>query len=575
MRLVIVLTALLLCVAACGNEGGDKDVNEGVNIKPCLPQCEGKECGPDGCEDFCGFCPNGYECQEGMCGVECIPACAGVECGDGGCGVSCGSCADGMKCEEGECIADCTDDCSYGQSGCDGAFRLVCGYHDEDPCLDWSPPESCPPEAPCKDGKCTCPKNCEGKECGSDGCGGMCGTCNPLGSCSDGLCVCNWGACAEGDNLTEVCENKDLKLCEVWTCDDGCCNSEKLLEEDCCTSHSDCEDCTDLESGETAVCPEDAPEGAVKNLCTTQSCDLMQGTCTYEPVNIGDCDDENECTIDSCDPAKGECGHVIDPDVPECNVTPCWAATEEEADALCKDEDLCTLDACVYEDDFVAWESEELPDVSNPLDLPEGVGVCGYEDVVELGLCGGGDPCYEYGCDAETGCWETVLIEEPGCCGCIVDADCAGLDEDPCAIATCHLSCTCIVVEPICDDEDDCTIDSCDGDSEPDQDYPCVHEPDPLCNGGCLVNEDCPPPVDCCAQVLCLFEPGAEVGECAELALTNDCASCVQHYCDEVTNSCVTETADCDDGDECTLDDCECSDEPFGSGCVHEDVPDC
>ena len=213
MKLVTVLTALLLCATACSDGGGgDKDVDSGVDIKPCLPQCEGKECGPDGCEDFCGFCQSGYKCQEGTCEVECIPACAGVECGDGGCGVSCGACADGMKCEEGECVADCTDDCSYGQSGCDGAFRLVCGYHDEDPCLDWSPPESCPPESPCTDGECLCPTDCEGKECGSDGCGNQCGTCNPLGSCSDGLCVCNWGACKDGDNLTEVCENKELKL---------------------------------------------------------------------------------------------------------------------------------------------------------------------------------------------------------------------------------------------------------------------------------------------------------------------------------------------------------------------------
>jgi hypothetical protein len=34
----------------------------------CQPQCEGKECGDDGCEDVCGECPGGFVCDEaGQC----------------------------------------------------------------------------------------------------------------------------------------------------------------------------------------------------------------------------------------------------------------------------------------------------------------------------------------------------------------------------------------------------------------------------------------------------------------------------------------------------------------------------
>jgi len=33
----------------------------------CVPACEGKECGPDGCTGTCGKCPDGFECLDGFC----------------------------------------------------------------------------------------------------------------------------------------------------------------------------------------------------------------------------------------------------------------------------------------------------------------------------------------------------------------------------------------------------------------------------------------------------------------------------------------------------------------------------
>jgi len=412
------------------------------------------------------------------------------------------------------------------------------------------------------------------------------------------LCICNWGSCSDGDNLSEVCENKELKLCEVWTCDDGCCNSEKQPEEECCTADHHCEDCTDLETGETTVCPEDAPEGSVKNLCTTQSCDLMQGACTYEPVNVGDCDDDNECTLDSCDPATGECGHVIDPDVPECNVVFCWGAGAGDADIMCDDSYICSLDVCEFGGEFVPWEGEDPPDTSDPDNLPPEVGLCSNIEVEDCGpKCLTDEECDDANCCTKDSCYgagdgtEGVCLHdwtgiepltcfkyecEPETCEPIAAGhECD--DENPCTLDECVPLygeeppwSLCVNMPVDCDDEDSCTFDSCDPETGE-----CVNEAAPFCEGQCLVSDDCPPPEDCCAQSLCLFEPGAEIGECAELALTNDCASCLQYYCDEATSLCVTEAADCDDGDECTLDDCECNDEPFGSACVHEDVPDC
>jgi hypothetical protein len=41
----------------------------------------------------------------------------------------------------------------------------------------------------CHDGKCICIKDCTDKECGSDGCGGSCGSCTGNTTCSMGKCV--------------------------------------------------------------------------------------------------------------------------------------------------------------------------------------------------------------------------------------------------------------------------------------------------------------------------------------------------------------------------------------------------
>ena len=41
-----------------------------IDIGPCVPQCEGKVCGSDGCEGTCGACTNGWACELGQCKPE-------------------------------------------------------------------------------------------------------------------------------------------------------------------------------------------------------------------------------------------------------------------------------------------------------------------------------------------------------------------------------------------------------------------------------------------------------------------------------------------------------------------------
>jgi hypothetical protein len=58
---------------------------------------------PAGCDD-------GYLCEEGECIEICVPDCEGLECGEDGCGGNCGDCEDGSYCQEGICQEECVSD---------------------------------------------------------------------------------------------------------------------------------------------------------------------------------------------------------------------------------------------------------------------------------------------------------------------------------------------------------------------------------------------------------------------------------------------------------------------------------
>lgn len=66
----------------------------------CTPDCEGKECGDDGCGGSCGDCESGEACTDNQCESACTPNCDGKECGSDGCGGSCGTCESGKVCDE-------------------------------------------------------------------------------------------------------------------------------------------------------------------------------------------------------------------------------------------------------------------------------------------------------------------------------------------------------------------------------------------------------------------------------------------------------------------------------------------
>jgi len=172
------------------------------------------------------------------------------------------------SCSGGECVYSCFDDdtccindCSDGQTRCFDYSRYQdCDYYDDDPCLDWSEPQSCVSDTFCGYGDCTddqkpswycaegwCLYDCfEDSECGSsclDECSpeGLfqcvsdskktCGNYDSSDSCLEwsslesciGSTVCGYGSCYDNERPDWYCSGGNcLYSCnEDSSCDSG------------------------------------------------------------------------------------------------------------------------------------------------------------------------------------------------------------------------------------------------------------------------------------------------------------------------------------------------------------------
>ncbi len=151
----------------------------------CLPDCNGRNCGADGCGGSCGACAGTETCSAaGLC--VCQPDCAGLQCGsDPVCGTSCGQCAGGMECVSGQCQEPvCQPNCAGRQCGPDPVCGTSCGQ--------------CPGDMECVSGQCrepACQPDCSGLQCGPDPvCGESCGQC-PAGQTCEAGGVCSASGC--------------------------------------------------------------------------------------------------------------------------------------------------------------------------------------------------------------------------------------------------------------------------------------------------------------------------------------------------------------------------------------------
>ncbi len=92
------LVAFLGCPPTADPGAGDDDT-----FDECVPDCDGMECGDDGCGGWCGNCSVGEECEDGVCEENC------ELCMETQCGYELDECNDNWECVA---LMDCLMDCS-------------------------------------------------------------------------------------------------------------------------------------------------------------------------------------------------------------------------------------------------------------------------------------------------------------------------------------------------------------------------------------------------------------------------------------------------------------------------------
>ncbi len=247
---------------------------------PCEPDCAGKQCGNDGCGGSCGQCGAGLNCQNNICvegpGAGCepsdTPGCGGCPCEECVCGMDpycCESAWDGI------CVGECADQCG-GCGGDEFCGNGLCSAANGEDCTTCYTDCPCPDGAECKAGECVaCEADCDGKECGDDGCGGDCGQCLPNEKCIEGNCKIEPGGFGAPCQFNDECESGLCFPTEVGgVCTEFCIEEcppgwECLIWEDTlpdpmfvCQSDVCNPDCLDKECGDDGcggscgACPE-------------------------------------------------------------------------------------------------------------------------------------------------------------------------------------------------------------------------------------------------------------------------------------------------------------------------------
>ncbi|HAN32678.1 MAG TPA: hypothetical protein DCQ06_13875 [Myxococcales bacterium] len=267
--------------------------------------------------------------------------------------------------------------------------------------------------------------------------------------------------------------------------------------------------------------------------CCNHAYDCLQGeTCNNPGANSqcttctsdSECDDSNTCTTDKCDLSgpKGQCTN-IKPD-PEC----CTKAGEP-GKLECDDGLSCTIDSC---DTSTGKCKHETP-----------AGVCCFDSE-----CKSDDPCQVGSCIGFQ-CRFNPDKFKPGCCSPTTNPQCN--DNNQCTIDTCDKpmdggawkQCThakdpkkpeCCAFDADCDDGNACTGDACIVAQEK-----CIHIPQPGC---CAAAKDCDDSNFCTTDTCEKNNPVDPSGKCVSKKLDPLC--------------CVNQ-GDCDDGRFCTSDKCD------------------
>lgn len=450
---------------------------------------------------------------------------------------------------------------------CDGATGrcATAAAHEGEACDDG---DACTSAEACTAGVCVgTPRACDdGNACTGNGCDPASGLCRYTalsgGACDDGNPCTTDDACGEG-----VCTGAATPECDCRLA--GACVNERCFGQPGCESEAGyCGDGHDNDGDGRIDCADDDCAGSggpgghscepagettchdgfdndgdgvgdcADPDCAGRSCD--DGLfCTRDEICEGEacvglprdalCDDEEVCTVDTCDAGQG-CAHEALPDGSGCGSALCaglvWTAAECVAGLCvaavledCADDSACTRDQCDAE---LGCTRELLPDGSECgprrcdglrwLASSCQTGFCTGATLVEQ--CASADACQAPVCDAEAGC-STQAAADGTPCG---DRYCDGLvwTEPACVAGVCEGD---RIVEN-CDDGNVCTDDSCGGSSG------CRHQnnAEDCSSGYCMERVFQPPRV--CYDGACPAEDPAQAVNCV------DGEACTADYCD-------------------------------------------
>jgi len=384
----------------------------------------------------------------------------------------------------------------------------------------------CYDENPCTDDSCDAADGCQYENNEAPCIDGN--ACTTGDSCLDGGCV--------GGNPLSCDDNNACNGIESCDTEEGCLQGTPLdcpSDNDPCNGIESCHPIQGCLAGEPLECDDG-------NICTTNSCYPTEG-CVVK-VNKEPCDDEDVCTInDKCN--EGECfgGSPVD----------------------CNDSNICTTDWC-HPVDGCAHDLNGVP--CNDDDL------CTTDDHCHLGDCIGSG---NLTCDDGNVCTDDACIPATGCSFTNNQAACS--DGNACTTGDSCANGWCLSGGPLdCDDEDPCTVDTCDSQdgciySDADEGTPCGDLFNDICKQGiCLCVANCDGKncgddgcngscgscsgQDACSNGICVCQPACDGKECGADGCGDDCGPCPNgSYCDN---------------DQCKVGECGGSGVLFDNGCI-------